>query len=132
MKLIRWIKKQIERRKEKRTVKKIEKALGIKLYDWQIKFIFGHQDFMNPARACGKTLAHCIRICIEHKKPPLTLNIWKIQDDISVEKYEGAQAEMFMRQEAYKHWLFHELRSTYQKLCTQKIKLRKIIFEVRR
>ena len=60
-----------ERRKE-RTIRKVEQALGLKLYDWQKAFIFYDKPYgfeVSYARRTGKTLAHCLRLCLSEGEP---------------------------------------------------------------
>ena len=55
-----------ERRRE-RTIRKVEQALGLKLYDWQKAFIFYNKPYnyyVSGYRGTGKTLAHCLRLCL--------------------------------------------------------------------
>jgi hypothetical protein len=49
-------------------IQKIEQALNIKLYPWQIDYLLkGHP--MPRDRGNGKTLAHCIRLALSDGKP---------------------------------------------------------------
>lgn len=45
----------------RKDIKKINKALGFELYDWQVAYIRGDSDYMPTGRANGKTLAFVLR-----------------------------------------------------------------------
>ncbi len=54
--------------KRRRIVKKVNKALMIKLHKWQIDFIFDGKPYseeVRKERCNGKTLAHILRICLK-------------------------------------------------------------------
>ena len=56
----------------------VERALDIKLYDWQVAFIWGDSNYLMPGRATGKTLATMIRLCVE-RGVPLVFNRYGIR-----------------------------------------------------
>ncbi len=61
-----------EKKRIDRTIKKVERALGIKLYDWQKAFIFHNKSYgleVSAYRCTGKTLAHCLRLCLSEGEP---------------------------------------------------------------
>lgn len=69
--LIKWRKKRTHT--PRRIVKRINKALEIKLYEWQINFIFGNGEYKNEyqyGRRNGKTLANALKLCLS-SGPPL-------------------------------------------------------------
>lgn len=52
---------------QKRTVKKINKALSISLYDWQIDYIFNDGEYhgeYSHGRKNGKTLANILKLLL--------------------------------------------------------------------
>lgn len=54
------------------TVNKVNKALNITLYDWQIDFIFDNKEYsrnIHSGRGTGKTLARCLRLCLSTGEP---------------------------------------------------------------
>ncbi len=58
--------------RQERTIKKVERALGITLYDWQKAFIFYDKPYsfeVSGYRGTGKTLAHCLRLCLSDGEP---------------------------------------------------------------
>ncbi len=61
----------------RKTLKKVEKALGIKLYDWQRDYIMLDSDFIPDGRRNGKTLAFILRILLnfEVKLPQSSLTM---------------------------------------------------------
>ena len=65
MKMLKKIFRYFKRRK---TVKKVNKSLMIKLHKWQIDFIFDGKPYSEEVRneRCnGKTTAHILRICLK-------------------------------------------------------------------
>lgn len=60
------------KRRTERTIRKVEQALGLKLYDWQKAFIFHDKPYgleVSAYRRTGKTLAHCLRLCLSEGEP---------------------------------------------------------------
>ena len=47
----------------------VERALQIKLFDWQVAYIWGDSSYKMPGRATGKTLASVIRLCLSKGEP---------------------------------------------------------------
>lgn len=47
----------------------VERALGIRLDDWQVAYIWGGSLYVMPGRATGKTLASVIRLCLSEGNP---------------------------------------------------------------
>lgn len=47
----------------------VERALGIRLLDWQSAYIWGGSTYLMPGRATGKTLAYVIRLCLSEGEP---------------------------------------------------------------
>ena len=59
-------------RNYRRIVKRINKALNIKLYEWQIHFIFGDGEYQSEylyGRRNGKTLANALKLCLSSGSP---------------------------------------------------------------
>lgn len=53
-------------------INKVNKALNITLYDWQIDFIFDGKVYgrnIYNGRCTGKTLAHCLSLCLSTGEP---------------------------------------------------------------
>lgn len=57
---MKFIKKWIAAHKEKKLTRKIEKALGFKLTEWQKEYIFCRTAYKPTGRQQGKTTAHII------------------------------------------------------------------------
>nr|DAP39813.1 MAG TPA: Transcriptional regulator [Caudoviricetes sp.] len=58
--------------RQARTIKKVEKALGFTLFDWQKAYIFEDKKYgaeIRFARRAGKTLAHILRLCLSDGEP---------------------------------------------------------------
>lgn len=69
--LIKWRRKRT--RVPRRIVKRINKALNIKLYKWQINFIFADGEYQSEylyGRRNGKSLANALKLCLS-SGPPL-------------------------------------------------------------
>lgn len=47
----------------------VERALEIRLLDWQAAYIWGNSSYVMPGRATGKTLSHVIRLCLSEGEP---------------------------------------------------------------
>lgn len=62
-------------------IDKIEQALSIKLYAWQIEYLQGNEKVNIPSeRRQGKTLAYCIKLALS-KGEPIRLNeVWMHSD----------------------------------------------------
>lgn len=46
----------------------IEKALGFKLYDWQVDLLYDISDYMPSERRSGKTMAFVLKMLIRNKR----------------------------------------------------------------
>lgn len=119
--IIFLIKKLIQEYKQNRILKKVEKAIGFKLRDWQKKYIIGKSDYMPNGRCNGKTTACIIRMCLSEGEP---LNLSRrYYNDIL--QYAEEDCVTRARQDFFRH----EARKMYDTLKTIKgIPLRKIIF----
>ena len=72
--LVKWQRKRT--RNYRRIVKRINKALNIKLYEWQIRFIFADGEYQGEylyGRRNGKTLANALKLILS-SEPPLIYN----------------------------------------------------------
>jgi len=61
-----------DRAKKERTIKKVEDALGIKLFDWQKEYLLDDVMYgreIQYARRAGKTLTHCLKVCLSNGEP---------------------------------------------------------------
>lgn len=47
----------------------VERALEIRLLDWQVAYIWGDSRYQMPGRGTGKTLANVIRVCLSQGEP---------------------------------------------------------------
>lgn len=55
----------------------VERALNIRLFDWQVAYIWGNSSYMMPGRATGKTLAQIIKMCVS-KGCPIILPVNRV------------------------------------------------------
>lgn len=72
----------------RKTLKKVEKALGIRLYDWQKDYIMLESDFVPDGRGNGKTLAFILRIL-------LNFEVKLSQNSLTMREYPGFEYLMF-------------------------------------
>lgn len=131
------IKQFIKNFKIKITVKRVNRALKIKLTDWQIGYIFHGQPYSDEiynARCNGKTLAHILRICLKtDAKTPEPLEVYihsyENESDVVIFSLAGEDRKTSHRRDFFKR----ELYKTYMELKKYpKIKLRNIEFKERR
>lgn len=47
----------------------VETALQIKLFEWQVEYIWGNSPVLLPGRGSGKTLAYVIKLCLSEGRP---------------------------------------------------------------
>ena len=47
----------------------VERALDIRLLDWQVAYIWGNSPYLMPGRGTGKTLAYVLRLCLSEGEP---------------------------------------------------------------
>lgn len=118
--------------KIRRIVKKVNKALKIKLHKWQIKFIFDgkpYSDEIKKERRNGKTLAHILRICLEESNVKLSIFQRKgrkygepyfyisNRDTIFLERFADDDCKLTRkRMECF----VHDLKHTYELLSSDK------------
>lgn len=127
IKQLKKLNKEIDCRKE-RTLKKVERALGITLYDWQKAFIFYDEPYgfeISDHRGNGKTLANCLRLCLSCGEP------------ITVSRYpthkEKSEFLFYCGEDGYSRhricFFVTELYNIYNKLLSAGgIDLREIVF----
>ncbi|MCM1322851.1 MAG: hypothetical protein NC218_01560 [Acetobacter sp.] len=114
-------------------VRKINKALNIKLYKWQIQYIFGKESFMPNYRASGRTTAHILRLCFS-KGPAMVFQSRGIQGSpISgfdqTDYYVTGLDLDNVQYGSYRVWCAHELERIYHILQSKtKLHLRQIEF----
>lgn len=127
IKQLRKLNKEIDCRKE-RTLKKVERALGITLYDWQKAFIFYDEPYgfeISDYRGNGKTLANCLRLCLSCGEP-ITVSRYPTQK-------EKSEFLFYCGEDGYSRhricFFVTELYNIYNKLLSAGgIDLREIIF----
>lgn len=127
IKQLRKLNKEIDCRKE-RTLKKIERALGITLYDWQKAFIFYDIPCgieISASRQTGKTLAHCLRLCLSCGEPIIVSRYPTKKEERELSYYLGEDKHSQQRISFF----VDELYNIYNKLLSAGgIDLREIIF----
>ena len=112
--------------KRKRTIRKINRALGTELYEWQEKYILGESEFIPSGRVVGRTTAKIIKLCLSSGNP-MRVAIQDYPDRISPELalYIGDDMASWTRAKLYMSKLF----DTYVKLSKVRgLKLREIVF----
>lgn len=117
-----------ERRRE-RTIRKVEQALGLKLYDWQKAFIFYNKPYnyyVSGCRETGKTLAHCLRLCLSEGEPIIAALTPPTRAKNEFLRYLGEDGCSIYRSQFF----INELRQVYNKLLAAgNIDLREITFK---
>lgn len=117
-----------ERRRE-RTIRKVEQALGLKLYDWQKAFIFYNKPYnyyVSGCRGTGKTLAHCLRLCLSEGEPIIAALTPPTRAKNEFLRYLGEDGCSIYRSQFF----INELRQVYNKLLAAgNIDLREITFK---
>ena len=127
-----------------RTTRKINKALGIKLYPWQIDFIFWNKpipDDVIDRRRQGKTTAYAIKLCVlnsSYGSIPLDVATFvrdfrRADGDRAWRRFKQVQAILFGEDycsyRRRKYFVDYYVRDIYKKLSSVKgLKLRKIYF----
>lgn len=96
----------------------VERALDIRLLEWQVAYIWGSSPYLMPGRGTGKTLAYVIRLCLSEGEP---LHMYRQGKDYQLcDEYRGPQYLDIFRKYA---------RDTYRKLqMWGGLKLRTIYF----
>ena len=97
----------------------VERALKIKLLDWQVAYIWGNSGYLMPGRGTGKTLASIIRLCLSEGDP---LHAYPGGKHFSFEDLNHYRQEYW-----YEHW--RTVHDIYRRLQVYGgLKLRTIYF----
>lgn len=127
IKRLRELNKEVDCRK-KHTLKKVERALNITLYDWQKAFIFYDEPYgleVSNYRMNGKTLAHCLRLCLSCGEPITVSRYPTKKEERELSYYLGEDKHSRQRISFF----VDELYNIYYKLLSAGgIDLREIIF----
>lgn len=97
----------------------VERALEVKLFDWQVAYIWGDSHYLMPGRGTGKTFAQIIKLCLS-EGCPITLRGDRptITDGLGI----SMPFENYL-------WFRSEVMRIYQKLVMYQVPgLRKIYF----
>lgn len=122
---IKWRDKPTDDTKPKRPeekIKQIEHALGFELFEWQKAFIFEGKDYGDDirfARCAGKTIAHCLRVCLSAGK-----TIIASRGGLDLQDFFGEDGLTATR----RRYFVKELHDIYETLNNAGIETRKIIF----
>lgn len=111
------IRERIKAIKRYGTKRKIEKAMGFRLKEWQTRYIFGDGVYMPPGRAQGCTTAFLIKLCIT-PGDPITIKSNRI-DPQYIDNQFGA---------LYCNFYISMLKTTHTKLKNAGVKVRQIDF----
>lgn len=99
--------------------RKIEKVLGFKLHKWQVDYIFNNKEVVAArGRACGKTIAHQLKLLLDYKAPPLHI--------IPLTNFREF-TDMPWSSLKYTRWYAKELYTLFIELKSHGIKVRNII-----
>lgn len=120
--------------------KRVEKALGFKLYRWQKELIIGKAGNAPMERKCGFTTAHILRNLLAvdgeyYRDMPyvdeLPTDYYRVklfQDDRCLSPQNRDSACTLMR---YEMWYYKELRKTAHILMKNGIKVRRILYALK-
>lgn len=107
---------------DKYYLKRVEKALGYKLYPWIQEYILDKEVEIPQGRNNGKTQAVIIKFILNYEADPVDLRMRnlsrvkkELKDDPDIKLIKNA-------------WLIQEIKKTYDKLLKSGLKLRKIKF----
>lgn len=96
----------------------VERALEVRLFDWQVAYIWGDSHYLMPGRGTGKTFAQIIKLCLSEGCPIILGDSQTNVDGLGV----------FMPFENYR-WFRSQVMRIYQKLVMYQVPgLRKIHF----
>ncbi len=106
-------------------VHKINKGLGIKLYRWQKRYIFGRSNFIPAGRGNGKTLAHILRTCLS-RGPVIFLGDYSFSSDLT-DYFAAGLSEERVPYKKYCRWYETEFYNVYSCLKSKtNLKLREV------
>ena len=103
-------------------IRKIEKALNIRLMKWQKAYILGLMVTLPSYRQIGKTLAHCVKVCIT---PGLSLDMRFVENVLAVIDESNTHLPY---SKPYRRGYVQELFEVYTKLSKANICKREISF----
>lgn len=99
----------------------VERALDVKLYDWQVAYIWGKSSYLMPGRATGKTFAQIIKLCVSEGCPI----IFAVNRPVNL---DGLGIDIPESYERYR-WFRSSVENIYRKLQMYEVPgLRKIYF----
>ena len=99
----------------------VERALDLRLTDWQAAYIWGNSHYLMPGRATGKTLAQIIKLCVSDGCPIVLAANRPVNMD-------GLEINIPEAYERYR-WFRSSVENIYRKLQMYDVpKLRKIYF----
>lgn len=109
-------------------IKRIEQALEIKLYDWQVDYILNRPQILNmriTGRCTGKTLAYIIKKLFEEGKPIRAY----IFQEVEVESdWWSVTNRIDRKRPEYTHFFKAEIKRIYEALVSKKIQPRPVFF----
>lgn len=118
--------------KQKRTIKKINKALSISLYDWQINYIFNNGSYCGENgfnRGNGKTLANVLKLLFSEGDTICICLSQKEFFDRDFYYYAREDNTNKLR----RRFFVDEVIKVYSALCNIKgLKIREIEFDINR
>lgn len=110
-------------------IKRIEKALSIKFYEWQHKYLLNQPmllDMRMTGRCTGKTLVYVVKQLFEHPEPLLLRNNSEVLN--AADWWCCERRESRALGHTYLSWYRNELKDIYTKLTKAGIAPRKVIF----
>lgn len=111
-------------------IKRIEKALDIKFYEWQRKYLLDEPmilDMKMTGRCTGKTLVYIIKQLFEHPEPLMLETRTEVLNSADWWCCENKRERVW--QHPYLDWYRNTLKDIYQKLEEVGIVTRKVVFK---
>lgn len=105
-------------------MRRIEKALGVKLKIWQKAYLLGCLDVVPTGRGIGKTMTVITRFILDYKAKPVDLRLTQRNlKDIKTELSADYDIKLVKNK-----WLVEEIEKYYHLLEKSGLKLREIKF----
>jgi hypothetical protein len=109
-------------------IDKVQKALNLKLYDWQIDYILEKPrvlDMRITGRRTGKTLAYIIKLLFTDSKPIRAYDFKEIED---YSDWYCITNRADRKEPHYTHWFRRYLKDIYTELKINGLKPRQVFF----
>lgn len=112
------------------SLSKIEKALDIKFYDWQVEYLLNTSstlDIQATGRRSGKTLVHIIKLLFSDDKP---IRAYKVKEVQRYSDWYSVSNELY-NISSYTKWFKKYLQDIYKKLLKGGLQPRPVFFSIK-